>query len=127
MLETIQSRAFEVRLKPLTGQEAPIPESYAPDLSGKPWEDLLEESAPTRPELQEKLDMLIAYFAKRLKEVSGPAQESILEAIDLLTESKEALTANANQKLVTSRLAMQLRRVIPAKAGIHGSSGQAGG
>lgn len=113
VLETIQSRAFEIRLKPLSGNDVPVPASYAPEKSGKPWEDILDEAGTTRVKLQESLDLLITYFGTRMKESSGKAQEAILETLDLLTESKEALDANANQKLVVSRLAMQLRRVLP--------------
>ena len=124
MLETIQSRSFEIRLRPLAGQEMPIPASYAPEKSGKPWEDILEESGSTRVKLQESLDLLITYFGNRLKEVGARsphpgrgdlAPTAILETLDLLTESKEALDANANQKLVVSRLAMQLRRTLTSR------------
>lgn len=115
LLETIQSRAFELRLKPLE-VPSPLPLGFAHDIKGKAWEDVLEGGAGSRESIQQLFDHLMIYFRDSLeKAVSPDAEEAYLEAIELLTECKEAIESNANQKLVLSRLAMQLRRMVPTK------------
>jgi hypothetical protein len=116
LLETIQSRAFEVRLKPLSFQEkTKIPLGFASDIKAKAWEEIIEEGGVTRDAVQKNLEILQDFFRERLPGASGPAQEAYLEALDLLIESKDALEANTNPKLVASRLAMQLRLALPQK------------
>lgn len=115
LLETIQSRAFEIRLKPLEFQETTIPLGFASDLKSKTWEDVIEEGGQTRDAIHKNLEILLVFFRQRVEGTSGAAQEAYLEALDLLIESKDALEANANPKLVASRLAMQLRQALPQK------------
>lgn len=115
LLETIQSRAFEIRLKPLAFQETKIPLGFASEIKNKAWEEILEEGGVTRDAVQKNLEILITFFRERLPGASGQAQEAYLEALDLLIESKDALESNTNPKLVASRLAMQLRLALPQK------------
>ncbi len=113
LLETILSRSFEVRLRPL-GKTAER-ESIALELQDKKWEDLLETYAGSnREELKKKLDSLMLYFRGRLQNpaLEMTRQGGFVRAMDLVTESKDALESNSNQKIVMSRLAMQLRRAI---------------
>lgn len=112
LLETIQSRAFEVRLKPLEVQ-SPLPLGFGQELKGTTWEDYLDQAGGTRDKLLQALDHLILYFWERLPEASAQAQTVYVEAMDALTETKDAVTGNANQKLSASRLAMKLRRCVP--------------
>ncbi len=113
LLETIQSRSFEVRLKPLKMQN-PLPLGFAQDLKNLTWEDYLDQSGGgSRENLLQAIDHLIHYFWERLPESSPEAQSAYVEAMDVLTETKDAVEGNANQKLASSRLAMRLRRCLP--------------
>jgi hypothetical protein len=116
LLETIQSRAFEIRLRPLDQGQALHEglQEIQNDLKGKRWEDFFEEYASSsRIELGEVFDHLMVHFRNQLKEQTSSARN--LKAIDLLLESKEALEANGNQKLILSRLSMQLKQTVPER------------
>ena len=118
ILETIQSRSFEIRLKPLarTEDEA-IDDAFLKDLSGKTWEDFFDEYAGSgREEIKGMIDSLMRCFRDQsqgrgefLK--TGWSFKAMVRALDLLTQTKEALDANTNQKLLLSRLAMRLRKL----------------
>ena len=114
LLETIQSRSFEIRLRPdaSAGDEE---DTGAPGVSRRTWEDFFEEYQSTpRDEIQQMLDGLMGYFRAWIQ--NGSAQipsETFVRAMDFVYETKEALDANANQKLALTRLAMQLRKILP--------------
>ena len=117
LLDTIRSRAFEVRLKPLPlseSSEDEVPESFGK----KRWEDFFEEyqTAP-KDELNRLLDQLMARFSELLRQASLKGEtrfcDAWLKTIDLLYETKDALEANINQKLALTRLAVQMKRVLP--------------
>lgn len=126
VLETIQSRSFEIRLRPL-GEETTLPPSFPPPDEagggirwGENWEDCLDQcQAMKREELKVFFDALMEYFRGLIqKEAERPGgnpelMTAWLEALDKVYESKDALDANANQKLILSRLAMQLRGIVP--------------
>ena len=115
LLETIQSRSFEIRLKATGGvdEDAGTKAAALRILAGRNWEDILEEySAVSKDELRRKLDMLMEHFRQEIAETSGPDAASRVRAIELILETKDALDANANQKLALSRLAMRFRRVL---------------
>lgn len=120
LLETIQSRVFEIRFPPcLSGRQAAgkedhiIPLGFGQTLKETSWEKYLDETGGSRDGLFKALDILTAFFRSRLPGVSPQARESYLAALDILIESKDALDANTNPKLVASRVAMQLRRNLP--------------
>lgn len=120
LLETIQSRSFELRLKPLGGMNDGQPSlELVMEMKEKAWEDFLDERTGKRENMRETLEDLMLYFRQSaLKAVlpSGapdPRQEAFVKALELLTETKDALEGNVNQKLLASRLAMRLRRIVP--------------
>lgn len=109
LLETIQSRCFEIRLKP---EPVPAPEIGVLAFSGKTWEDFFEEHASgERNEIKETLDGLMTFFRRQLAEqTDSPLTLPRLKAVDLLLETKEALDSNVNPKLALTRLAMRFRK-----------------
>lgn len=120
LLETIRSRSFEIRLKPgLDPMQADL-ESLRPQGLGEyRWDDFFEEyQTSSRDQLAKLLDQLMFYFRKLLAEGAdrpgqAPYETAWLEAIDLIYETKDALDANANQKLALTRLAVRLKRTLP--------------
>lgn len=112
MLETIQSRSFEVRLKPLTAQ-SPLPLGFAQELKNTPWEDYLDQAGGSRENLNQAMDHLLFYFRERMDQAAQESLPGYLDAVDALVECKDAVSGNANQKLTASRLAMRLRRALP--------------
>ena len=109
LLETIQSRCFEIRLKP---EYVPVQEIGILAFSGKTWEDFFEEQAGSeRSEIKEVLDGLMTFFRRQLAE-QGDSTLSLprLKAVDLILETKEALDSNVNPKIALTRLAMKFRK-----------------
>ncbi len=120
LIETIQSRSFELRLKPLGGGNQGHPSlDLVMGIKEKAWEDYLDENTGKRENMRATLDDLMRYFRQAaFKAVlpngtPNPRQESFVKALELLTETKDALDANVNQKILASRLAMRLRRIVP--------------
>lgn len=109
MLETIQSRCFEIRMKP---EPVPVQEIGVLAFSGKTWEDFFEEhAAGERSEIKETLDGLMNFFRRQITE----AQDQTLslpriKAVDYLLQTKDALDSNVNPKIALTRLAMQFRK-----------------
>lgn len=124
LLDTIRSRSFEIRVWPAPVSEHP----FASDtnllaMREKEWEDFFEgfQSVP-RLELQETLSDIMGYFrhwsekAARCELEKGHAfLGTWLEVMDALYEGKNALDANVNQKLVLTRLAIQMKRILPKR------------
>lgn len=118
LLETIQSRSFEIRL-----MAAPLGAAPAGSLmDALPVREIFENfPALTREELKQKLDHLMRVSREKIYQLTG--QDVVketeiqrwLEAIDLLYDSKAALDMNVNQKLMITRLAMRLRRIFPSQ------------
>lgn len=109
MLETIQSRCFEIRLKP---EFVPVQEIGVLAFSGKTWEDFFEEhSASERSEIKDVLDGLMTFFRRQIAEQTD-SELSLprLKAVDFILETKEALDSNVNTKLALTRLAMKFRK-----------------
>lgn len=122
LLDTIQSRSFEIRLAPTPVEIMP---ANAASLDAMPVREILDfYQGLTRQDLKQKLDglMLLAREKVRLlvSEKSGNPRAAArwLEAMDLLYDSKAALDANANQKLLVTRLAMRLRRLFPSQKAV---------
>jgi DNA polymerase III delta prime subunit len=118
LLETIRSRAFHIRMSP----DEAVPEELRPPegVGQKKWEDLLEDyQSASRFETLVFMDELMAYFRDLLKESAAKPEikayrQEWLRAIALFYETKDALDANANQKLALTRLAMHLKRLLPS-------------
>jgi DNA polymerase III delta' subunit len=128
MLETIQSRSFEIRLRPLVEdiKLQPTKGMTFPGAGEQNWEDFLDiyQSVP-REELKQNLDALMQHFRDLIFRHSEDPERSegdgesrsfaslrmtLLESINFTYECKTALDENVNQKLALSRLAMQLRK-----------------
>lgn len=116
LLETIQSRAFEIRTPP--APERDLGENkWIRLLHEKGWDPFFEalKDAP-RPKLGETFEALMQDL--RNEGVSegkrDPGRlESYLKAIDAVYETQEALQANVNQKLALTHLEIQLRKAVP--------------
>lgn len=122
LLETVQSRAFEIRLRPCVENRTEIKWDTGPlkFLSHKRWEECLDEYQSTpREELKTVLDGLMEAFRDLIDETATAQSNrqvwipAWIKAFERTYESKDALDANANQKLVLSRLAMQLKKILP--------------
>ncbi|MFA7255423.1 MAG: hypothetical protein WC133_04935 [Candidatus Omnitrophota bacterium] len=119
LLETIQSRSFEIRLMPMASQSIPM---GAGSLEALPVREVFE-TYPTMPrdEVKRKLDGLMATSREKIYQlVSGDDADPQtvnrwLEAMDLLYDSKAALDMNVNQKLMATRLAIRLARLFPSQ------------
>jgi hypothetical protein len=122
LLETIQSRSFEIRLMPMSSLPVPM---GARSLEALPVREVFEVF-PTMPrdEVKQKLDGLMATSREKAYQlVSGnhadPAKVNLwLEAMDLLYDSKAALDMNVNQKLMATRLAIRLARLFPSQKAV---------
>jgi len=123
LLETIQSRCFEIRLTPMVFQQVP---TGVNSMDAPPFREIFESYGTIpRDEAKRKLDHLMLVCREKVSQmVSGehPDADEVrrwLEAMDLLYDSKAALDMNTNQKLTATRLAMRLARLFPnAKATI---------
>ena len=119
LLETIQSRSFEIRLMPMLSSLVPMGSG---SLEALPVREVFEAfPTMTRDEVKRKLDGLMATSREKIYQlVSGddtdPAKVNLwLEAMDLLYDSKSALDMNVNQKLMATRLAIRLARLFPSQ------------
>ncbi len=124
LLETIQSRSFEIRLRPLDGEQGEekydFREMFLSFSTGLgAWEQSLEKCQTlSREELKKYFDAFMEYLRGRIEsqaEALPGGQEVIpawLEALDKVYECKDALSANANQKLILSRLIMHLEKIF---------------
>ena len=119
LLETIQSRSFEIRLMPMSS--APVPMGVG-SLEALPVREVFETfPTMTRDEVKRKLDGLMTLSREKIYQlVSGrdadpQAVNRWLEAMDLLYDSKSALDMNVNQKLMATRLAIRLAHLFPSQ------------
>jgi len=119
LLETIQSRSFEIRL-----MAAAVQPTHAglSSLEALPVREIFETYATLpREEAKQKLDGLMSLSREKIYELASekkdPAEniQRWIEAMDLLYDSKAALDMNVNQKLMATRLAMRLRRLFPSQ------------
>ena len=116
LFETIQSRSFEIRLRPQESEsETSTSAIVLAGVGEKDWLDFLEayQTSP-REELKPFLDSLMQYFRNQiLRSEDSLKTPPLLEAIDAVYETKEALQGNANQKLAMTHLTMRLERILP--------------
>ncbi len=120
LLETIQSRSFEVRLKPLHFSE----EGGAGFIAGmwqENWEDILDAyQSQSREELKGSLELLMSNLREEIRNSESTGRgipvPKIVEAISVVCETKDAVDGNVNQKLALSRLAVNLRKILPLRS-----------
>ena len=120
LLETIQSRSFEIRLKPASSSDFDIePAQGSPFLHHQTWKDYFDGYQKySREEMKDMFDGLMNYlrdviYRNANKEENSAKISQTLDALEKILETKQAVDENANQKLALSRLSMQLRRLIP--------------
>lgn len=116
MLETIQSRAFEIRLFPEKDSSGLASNIFA-SLSGSSWVEALELwQELDRQELAGELERLgsgfHANFLSDQTAVKGTTT-ALIEAVDKTLEVRQAVLENVNVKLALTRLAMHLERMLP--------------
>ncbi len=125
LLDTIISRSFEVRLRPVASVREDKLEALKLTLAAyrtKSWDDFLQTlPAKTRDDLSQSFLLVSELVTKILHEKTstkdaGVELKSWLRAIDYLLESKEAVDGNVNQKLALTRTAMQLEKCLPLRS-----------
>lgn len=118
LLETVQSRSFEIRLRPVRGdspEEGRRGSEEAFEGEAMNWEERLEkyQTAP-REELKAALDRWLEQWMESLrsglrdKTLGRNQAASRVKALDFFLEAKDALETNANQKLALTWLTMRL-------------------
>lgn len=118
LLETIQSRCFEIRLP--SHLSLPIAAGVKA-LHALPVREVFENyGALSREEAKRKLESLMVLSRDKIYQLTSEDADPVkvrrwLEALDLLYESKAAVDMNVNSKLMATRLAMQLRRLFPSQ------------
>ena len=119
LLETIQSRSFEIRLTAMPFQG---PRAGLSTMTALPVREIFESyPSLSRDEARQKIDGLMLLSREKIHHLvsQGDADEKEvrcwIDAMDLLYDSKGALDLNVNQKLMVTRLAMRLRRLFPTQ------------
>lgn len=117
LLDTIVSRAFEIRMMAASSEPLPgLTLEEESQLRSDGWETFFEENTSgSRVDLGLFFDRLLVFFQTQLRK-SPNLNPAMLEAMDDLLECKDAAEANTNQKLVLSRLCMQLKKKVPVNA-----------
>jgi len=114
LLETIQSRCFEIRIP--ASESFAVPRSLA-GLATIPVKEILESyPSLSKEDLRRKLDGLMPFIREKITNLvsaDSPDLDRWLEAMDLVYDSKAALGDNVNYKLMLTRLAMRLSRILP--------------
>lgn len=117
LLETIQSRSFEIRLKssePESQSAVQEIKSKVAQIKNQNWDELLEPyHSREREEVKEFFSDLMHYFRDRIydsAETQDAGSQGYLDAIQAIYETREALEANVNQKIALSRLSMKLMK-----------------
>jgi DNA polymerase-3 subunit delta' len=115
LLETIQSRAFEIRGAPVAEKD-PLENQKIQLLEAQGWSAYFEGlRGDSRQELQEDLETLLLYLRDgsvlewdRRRDRS----QQYLDALDSVYETQEALAAFANQKLALTHLEIRLGEIL---------------
>ena len=115
LLETVQSRAFEVRALPVPEKD-PLEDPKIQLIEAGGWTAYFDALKNTsRPELTEGLETLLLYLRDRAARDRKDAPERsrrFLEFLDRAYEVLKALDANVNQKLALTYLEMKLGTVL---------------
>lgn len=113
LLETIQSRAFEIRTPPAPLKD-PEENELIRLLREKGREEFFEalRNLP-RPKLQAALEALMLDLRDRCAQAGGGGLSGrfYLQSLDAVYETLEALEANGNQKLALTRLEIRLNKI----------------
>ncbi len=128
LLETIQSRAFEIRLFG-QGEKDPKENTMIQILQTRGWPAFFEslQTAP-RPELKETLEALMLHLRNECAkawETEPAGTQKYLKAIDSVYETQESLQANVGQKLALTHLEIQIRRHCEEAEGRRSNPGSA--
>ena len=111
LLDTIKSRGFEVRFRPL-GVDGSEVDEIVSGIRGKRWEDYFEElNKSPKDELRGTLAGLMEHFRKRMESPVIEDPYPYVRALDYLLDAQGSLDENANQKLLLSRLAMGFKKI----------------
>lgn len=115
LLETIQSRGFEVRTPPLP-EPNPLDSAEVQafhERGGAAFVETVRDHS--RSELIESLELLMLYLrdqsAAEMASDSGRSQK-YLKALDRVYEVQQAVDGNVNQKLALTHLEIQLGKVL---------------
>ncbi len=115
LLETIQSRAFEIRTAPAPEKD-PRENEKIRLLVAKGWDAFFEGlREDSRPELVGDLETLLFYLRDSSVTAwrqSPERSKKYLDAVRSVYETQEALDANANQKLALTHLEIQLGKIL---------------
>lgn len=115
LLETIQSRSFEIRTPPAP-QKDPLEEPAVRKLHEKGPGPFLEAlRASDRQELTGQLEKAMLYLKDRSCEsfAKDPGKsEKYLKAIEKVYETQQAVDDNVNQKLALTRLEIHLEKLL---------------
>lgn len=115
LLETLQSRSFEIRVAPRPESE-PAVNRLRERLEAGGWKGYLAELRETaRPGLLSELESLLFYLRDRSAaewEQDPRRSRDFLEAFDTVYEVEEAITANVNQKLALTFMEIKLKKAF---------------
>lgn len=115
LLETIQSRACEIRVPPAKDPD-PWEDENIRLLKEKGWTAFFERvKGNSRVEMAHVLENLMRFFKIQSAEVweTNPVRsQQFLKAFDAVYETQDAVEANTNQKLAMTHLEIELRRVF---------------
>lgn len=119
ILETIQSRSFEVRLIPVREDEREVIDLPV-GFKEVPWEEYLETAqAMKRDRMKNFLTQMMSAFRQRMVDLSAEGSGrhaeigACVKAVEAIYTCKDAIEANANQKIALTRLAVKLNRAVP--------------
>jgi hypothetical protein len=122
LLETIQSRSFEIRLMPMSFDAVPM---GAGMLEALPVREVFETyPGLPRDEVKKKLEGLLVVCREKLYKMTAGGNtdpQTInrwIDAMDLVYDSKSALDMNVNQKLMATRLGVRLARLFPSQKAV---------
>ncbi len=115
LLETIQSRGFEIRVPPAHDPD-PMEDQAIRLLKEKGWTAFFEAiKANSRMDLAPILENLMRFFKNQSAEVceTNPSKSrQFLKAFDAVYETQDAVEANTNQKLAMTHLEIELRQAF---------------
>lgn len=117
LLETVQSRCFEIRIAPRQDPGTEVRQT-GELLKAGGWKAFLAQLREvSRPELAERLEVLMFYLRDQSASLWTESRQrsgEFLNALESVYETQEALAANVNQKLALTHLEIRLGKVFHA-------------